>query len=70
MDSLENLTIEIMGRSIGPITLSVGVAAFPDHGLESEFILQSAESALPLVKTEAMTGSRCCDFFGPMEYLL
>jgi len=52
MDSLENLTIEIMGRSIGPITLSVGVAAIPDHGLESEFILQSTETALTLAKAE------------------
>ncbi len=47
-----NLAMEIMGRSIGPVTLSVGVAAFPDHGLESEAILQSAESALTLAKAE------------------
>ena len=48
----KNMVIEIMGRSIGPITLSVGVAAFPDHGQESEFILQSAELALTLAKAE------------------
>jgi diguanylate cyclase (GGDEF)-like protein len=48
----KNLAIDIMGKSVGPVTLSVGAAAFPDHGREGETILQSAESALTLAKAE------------------
>jgi diguanylate cyclase (GGDEF)-like protein len=34
------------GQPLGEITLSVGVATFPDHGTERETLLQTADAAL------------------------
>ena len=39
-------TIEFGGQSIGPITFSLGVAAFPDHGDTAEAVIASADDAL------------------------
>jgi diguanylate cyclase (GGDEF)-like protein len=40
------------GRTIGPLTASIGVAAFPDHGLDGETLLRAADTALYRAKHE------------------
>lgn len=42
---VKRLTVE-HPQSLGIITVSVGVACFPDHGLSTEALLQAADSAL------------------------
>ena len=43
---VQNLEIESDGRRVGPVTLSVGVAMFPDHGESGQAVLQAADAAL------------------------
>jgi len=43
---VERLQLEYHGRPIGPITISLGVAIFPDHATESSALLRCADAAL------------------------
>ena len=43
---VQNLGIESDGRRVGPITLSAGIAIFPDHGESGQAVLQAADAAL------------------------
>jgi diguanylate cyclase (GGDEF)-like protein len=43
---VQNLEIECDGRRVGPVTLSVGIAMFPDHGKSGQAVLQAADAAL------------------------
>lgn len=43
---VEQLGIEYEGRLVGPITVSVGVGIFPDHGDNWEAVLRAADAAL------------------------
>lgn len=43
---VQELRIEYEGRSVGPITLSVGIAMFPEHGESGQAVLQAADAAL------------------------
>jgi diguanylate cyclase (GGDEF)-like protein len=43
---VQNLEIECDGRRVGPVTLSVGIAIFPDHGASGQAVLQAADAAL------------------------
>ena len=43
---VEQLGIEYEGRLVGPITVSVGVGIFPDHGDSWEAVLRAADAAL------------------------
>jgi len=43
---VQNLEIECDGRRVGPVTLSVGIAIFPDHGASGHAVLQAADAAL------------------------
>ena len=45
-DAIGHLTLLFESRPLGPITVSLGVAVFPDHGLTSEALIQTADSAL------------------------
>jgi diguanylate cyclase (GGDEF)-like protein len=45
-EAVKRLRIPFRDRSIGPITVSVGVAAFPDHGEDGHAVLQAADAAL------------------------
>lgn len=47
---LAQLTVEHDGRSLGPFSLSAGVAMFPQHGLRSENLLAAADQALYAAK--------------------
>ena len=43
---VQRLQLEYHGRPIGPITISLGVAIFPDHATESSALLRCADAAL------------------------
>jgi diguanylate cyclase (GGDEF)-like protein len=43
---VQRLALESDGRSVGPITLSVGIAIFPDHGDSGLAVLQAADAAM------------------------
>ena len=43
---VQGLEIEYDGRLVGPITISVGVAIFPDHGESGQAVLLSADTAM------------------------
>jgi diguanylate cyclase (GGDEF)-like protein len=43
---IQGLGIEYEGRVVGPITVSVGIGIFPDHGDSAEAVLRAADAAL------------------------
>ena len=43
---VQDLQIEYEGRRVGPITISVGVGIFPDHGESGQEVLRVADAAL------------------------
>ncbi len=47
-----DLVISHKGRSIGPMTLSLGVAVFPDHGTTASDLLVAADQALYQAKQQ------------------
>jgi diguanylate cyclase (GGDEF)-like protein len=51
-EGVRMLRIDGKGRSLGPLTLSIGIATFPKHGESNEMILQAADVALYQAKTE------------------
>ena len=53
---VRELRIEFEGRRIGPVTLSIGVAVFPDHGPTCQAVLQVADAALYQAK---QSGRNC-----------
>lgn len=46
------LRVPFRGQLLGPVTISVGIAAFPDHGMDIETLLNLADSALYRAKQE------------------
>ncbi len=48
--ALETLKIEFEGKSLGPLTVSAGVAAMPPHGQDWSHTLQQADRALYTAK--------------------
>lgn len=51
-EGVRKIDIQHLGKSLGSITLSLGVAMFPDHGLKAETVLRAADSALYRAKAE------------------
>ena len=49
---ITRLQVEHYRAMIGPVTLSAGVAIFPDHGLTGDAVLRAADTALYRAKTE------------------
>jgi diguanylate cyclase (GGDEF)-like protein len=49
-EEIAKLELRYDGRPLGPVTASLGVAAFPDHARESEELLRHADKALYLAK--------------------
>jgi diguanylate cyclase (GGDEF)-like protein len=47
-----HLSVEHQGRSLGPVTISAGIAVFPLHGSSEETLLRAADVALYRAKTE------------------
>jgi diguanylate cyclase (GGDEF)-like protein len=46
------LPVDFKGLSLGPLTISAGVATFPNQGASAEIVLQSADEALYKAKSE------------------
>ena len=51
-EMVKHLNVVFQGRSLGPITISVGVAAYPDSGASADELLQTVEQALSHAKTK------------------
>jgi diguanylate cyclase (GGDEF)-like protein len=45
-EAVKRIAVKDRGRSIGNISVSVGLASFPDHGTSSEALLRAADAAL------------------------
>jgi diguanylate cyclase (GGDEF)-like protein len=45
-DAVRRMRVPHQGSLLGPITVSIGVAAFPDHGSDAASLLKSADTAL------------------------
>ena len=48
----KQLNVECNGQSVGAITLSMGVASFPNYGLDPEVVIKAADEALYRAKNE------------------
>ena len=53
---VQELAIESDGRKVGPVTLSVGIALFPEHGDSGLAVLQAADAAMYRVKVTGKNG--------------
>jgi len=51
-EEIGQITIQYMGKSLAPVTISVGVAVLPDHGTSQNELLRAADAALYLAKKE------------------
>ncbi|MDR3577620.1 MAG: diguanylate cyclase [Anaerolineaceae bacterium] len=51
-EAVKKLDLKYEGKPIGPITLSIGVAAYPDHGLSAERVLLASDAASYTSKSE------------------
>ncbi|OVE76697.1 hypothetical protein BVX98_05285 [bacterium F11] len=51
-DDVKSLTVQHQGKALQPVTFSVGISAFPDHGSVIEDLLKTADSALYRAKAE------------------
>ncbi len=51
-EAVRQLHVSHRGRIIGPITVSAGVAAFPEHGKTSAALVHAADSALYRAKSD------------------
>jgi diguanylate cyclase (GGDEF)-like protein len=49
---IQDLRLEHQGRALGPLTFSLGLAAFPAHGASRAEVLQAADAALYQAKRE------------------
>jgi diguanylate cyclase (GGDEF)-like protein len=51
-EKMKRLTVQFHGQTLGPITVSQGVAAFPGHGASIQTLLRTADTALYRAKLE------------------
>jgi diguanylate cyclase (GGDEF)-like protein len=51
-DNFKKITLEHNGKPIGPATLSIGIAVFPDHSTAAEKLIQLADAAAYQAKSE------------------
>ena len=51
-ERVKSLRIHYRGSVLGPVTLSLGVAVFPEHGSTTEELLRAADAALYRAKAE------------------
>ena len=57
---VQGLEIEHDGRHVGPVTLSIGIAIFPDHGADGQALLQAADEALYRAKQSGRNRVEMC----------
>src|SRR3989441_716153 len=51
-EEFKHLSVQHRGKTLGALTLSIGVAVFPEHGTTAEDILHTVDSALYRAKAE------------------
>jgi len=51
-EGIRVLNIDFKNQILGPLTLSRGIATFPNHGDSGEMVLQAADAALYQAKSE------------------
>jgi diguanylate cyclase (GGDEF)-like protein/PAS domain S-box-containing protein len=51
-EGIKHLHVHHMGQALGPLTLSLGVAVYPEHGLTAVSLLRAADAALYRAKRE------------------
>ena len=51
-EGVKALRVQHRGQPLGPITLSLGVAGFPDHSSNKEVLLRTADAALYRAKQD------------------
>jgi len=51
-EGVRMLHVDLRGQALGPLTLSAGIATFPDHGERAEIVLQAADAALYQAKRD------------------
>jgi diguanylate cyclase (GGDEF)-like protein len=49
-EAVSHLAIRAQGKAIGPVTISIGVATYPEHGQDGEELMRSADTALYAAK--------------------
>jgi diguanylate cyclase (GGDEF)-like protein/PAS domain S-box-containing protein len=49
---IKRIDLKYEGQQMGPLTLSIGVAAYPDHGLTAERVLLASDAASYAAKSE------------------
>jgi diguanylate cyclase (GGDEF)-like protein len=51
-EAIKRIRVEVDGRTLPPVTVSAGVAVYPDHGLTGEDLLRAGDEALYRAKRE------------------
>ncbi len=51
-EAIKRLDLKYDGKQIGPVTISIGVAAYPDHGATAERVLLACDAASYASKSE------------------
>ena len=51
-DAARGVLVSHRGHTVGAVTLSAGIAAYPRHGITGEVLLQAADAALYRAKAE------------------
>jgi diguanylate cyclase (GGDEF)-like protein len=51
-EAFHRLGLSHHGKALGSVSVSIGIAAYPDHGLERDVIVRSADAALYRAKHE------------------
>ena len=51
-EGIRTLRVEFRGQALGPLTLSAGVATYPDQGETGEHVQQAADLALYAAKAD------------------
>jgi diguanylate cyclase (GGDEF)-like protein len=51
-DEARHVVVRHEGRNLGPITISAGIASFPDHGATADSLIAAADAALYRAKAQ------------------
>lgn len=57
-EGIKHLNLQYRHKPIGQITLSLGVASFPEHGMTGKLVIREADAALYRAKREGRDAVR------------